>query len=69
MTIGNPQLAAPAYESLVLSMVYIWPQGWAVRCTGRRSGSTTWEHSSYPDLVTEELLDVVIHDLELKLGV
>jgi|1185.fasta_scaffold143750_2 hypothetical protein len=69
MTLGNPQLGAPAFEVVQLSLTYVWPEGWVIRSVGRRSGSTDWESSCYTALATEEVLDVVIHDLELSLGV
>lgn len=64
----NPQLGAPAFECIYITVRYEWPVGWYVGITGRRSGSEEWQRETYDACATVEVADLVGISLDTLLG-
>lgn len=63
------RLCAPAFSYLHFGISFEWPDGWAVKMSGRREGAEAYEHEHYDRLDVFELHDVVATVLALKLGI
>lgn len=67
---GQLPIGVGAYDSLHVSMFWMFPGGWTVRVHARRSGAS-WEDTVpavYDHLSTEEAVQVVEDEVAARLG-